>query len=67
MTNYELGWKTTWLDGSLRFNGAGYFMDWDDVQFTIYEFGLSACCGNTYNLSTAEILGMEQRDRLRLF
>ena len=59
MTNYEIGWKTEWLDGALRFNGAGYFMDWDDIQFTIYEFQLSACCGNVYNLETAEILGME--------
>jgi outer membrane receptor protein involved in Fe transport len=59
MTNYEIGWKTIWLDGRLRFNGAGYFMDWDDVQFTIYEFNLSACCANTYNIGTAEILGAE--------
>jgi outer membrane receptor protein involved in Fe transport len=59
MTNYEIGWKTEWLDGRLRFNGAGYFMDWDDLQFTIYDFDLSICCGNTYNLGQAEILGAE--------
>lgn len=59
MTNYEFGWKTTLADGRVRFNGAAYFMDWDDIQFTIYDFGLSACCGNTYNLSTAEIKGAE--------
>ena len=59
MTNYEIGWKTTWMDDRLRFNGAGYFMDWDDVQFTIYDFSLSPCCGNVYNLETAEILGVE--------
>ncbi|MCZ6717690.1 MAG: TonB-dependent receptor [Gammaproteobacteria bacterium] len=59
MTNYEIGWKTEWLDQRLRFNGAAYLMDWDDIQFTIYEFGLSACCGNTYNLATARINGVE--------
>ena len=59
ITNYEFGWKTTGLDGRLRFNGAVFFADWDDIQFTIYEFGLSACCGNVYNLSTAEMQGIE--------
>jgi outer membrane receptor protein involved in Fe transport len=59
VTNYELGWKTTGMDGRLRFNGAVFFADWDDIQYTIYEFGLSACCGNVYNLSTAEMKGVE--------
>lgn len=59
LDNYELGWKTTWMDSRLRFNGALYYMEWDDIQYTIYDFGLSACCGNVYNLSTAEISGLE--------
>ena len=59
MTNYEIGWKTTSPSGRVRFNGAAYFMEWEDVQYTIYEFSLSACCGNVYNLSTAEITGVE--------
>jgi len=33
LTNYELGWKTTWLDGRLRINGAVYQQDWDQFQF----------------------------------
>ncbi len=33
LTNYEAGWKTTWLDGSVRFNGAIFFQNWDKVQF----------------------------------
>ena len=57
--NYEIGWKTTSDDGRMRFNGAAYLMDWSDVQYTVYNFSLSACCGNVYNLSTAEILGVE--------
>jgi len=59
MTNYEIGWKTTLADGRVRFNGAAYFMEWEDVQFTIYDFSLSPCCGNVYNLATAEITGLE--------
>lgn len=59
VTNYEFGWKTTSKNGRMRWNGAVYFMDWDDIQYTVYEFALSACCGNVYNLSTAEIFGVE--------
>ena len=58
LTNYELGWKTTWLDGRLRVNGAAYYSEWDDMQFTIYDFALSPV-GNTYNVGEAEIKGAE--------
>jgi len=59
MKNYEFGWKTTFNDGRVRFNGAAYIMDWSNIQYTIYHFYLSACCGNVYNLETAKIKGIE--------
>ena len=59
LKNYEFGWKTTWAGGRVRWNGAAYYMDWDDIQYTVYDFALSACCGNVYNLSTAEVKGFE--------
>ena len=34
LTNYEIGWKTTLLDGVLRFNGAIYQQDWKAFQFS---------------------------------
>jgi outer membrane receptor protein involved in Fe transport len=34
LTNYEAGWKTTLLDGKLRFNGAVYQQNWDAFQFS---------------------------------
>ena len=34
LTNYELGWKTTWVDNRLPFNGAVFQQDWDDFQFS---------------------------------
>ncbi|WP_313536001.1 TonB-dependent receptor [Sphingomonas sp.] len=34
LTNYELGAKTTWLDGALRLNAAVYQQDWNKFQFS---------------------------------
>lgn len=33
LTNYELGFKTSWLDNHLRFNGAFFWEDWKNFQF----------------------------------
>jgi iron complex outermembrane receptor protein len=33
LTNYELGWKTSFLDNHLRFNGAFFWEDWRNFQF----------------------------------
>lgn len=34
LTNYEVGWKTTWMNGMLRFNGTVYQQNWDKFQFS---------------------------------
>jgi outer membrane receptor protein involved in Fe transport len=57
--NYEIGWKTTLADGRVRLNGAVYFMEWEDIQYTVYNSSLSFCCGTVFNLSTAEVKGVE--------
>jgi len=33
LTNYEIGWKTSWFGNTLRFNGAIYQDDWKDLQY----------------------------------
>jgi iron complex outermembrane recepter protein len=33
LTNYEVGYKTSWLDNHLRFNGAFFLEDWKNFQF----------------------------------
>ncbi len=33
LTNYELGFKTTWLDRTLRLNGALFWEEWSNVQY----------------------------------
>jgi len=35
LTNYELGWKTSWLGNRLSFNGAVFHELWKNFQFTI--------------------------------
>jgi outer membrane receptor protein involved in Fe transport len=34
LTNYEIGWKTSWLNRRLRFNGAVFSEDWNSFQFS---------------------------------
>ncbi|MEX2495766.1 MAG: TonB-dependent receptor [Woeseia sp.] len=58
VTNYELGWKTTLLDGAMRFNGSIYRIDWDGVQVGITDFNISVITFTT-NAADAEILGFE--------
>jgi outer membrane receptor protein involved in Fe transport len=59
LTNYEIGWKTMLADGRVRLNGAIFTSDWEDVQYTIYDFELSRCCGSVYNLADATVSGIE--------
>ncbi len=33
LKNYEIGWKTTWLDHRLRWNGALFWEEWKNFQF----------------------------------
>jgi outer membrane receptor protein involved in Fe transport len=56
LDNYELGWKTTWAAGTLRWNGALFWQRWDDFQFSFLgENGLT----NITNAGQAEIPGIE--------
>ena len=34
LTNYEVGWKTQWLGNTLRWNGALFWEDWKNFQFS---------------------------------
>ncbi|HEX5756549.1 MAG TPA: TonB-dependent receptor [Arenimonas sp.] len=34
LTNWELGWKTSWLDNRLLFNAAMFRIDWNNFQFS---------------------------------
>jgi outer membrane receptor protein involved in Fe transport len=34
LKNYEFGWKTEWFDRHLRWNGALFWQDWNNFQFS---------------------------------
>lgn len=34
LKNYEVGWKTQWLGNTLRWNGALFWEDWNNFQFS---------------------------------
>ncbi len=56
LTNYEVGWKTTWLNNSLRWNGAVFDEKWKDFQFAFLGANALTIIANAGN---AEIRGVE--------
>ena len=63
LTNYELGWKTTLLDGKLRFNGAIYQQEWKKFQFSF--LGQNSFT-EIHNGPDARIRGVEMDANLNL-
>jgi iron complex outermembrane receptor protein len=58
ITNYEVGWKTTWMDGRLRFNGALFWELWDNVQFSLSPPGAQGITA-IFNVGYARSRGIE--------
>jgi iron complex outermembrane receptor protein len=56
--NYEAGWKSTWMGGRLRFNGAVYLEDWDNVQLSFLDFTVSNLT-IIRNVGKAQTIGTE--------
>lgn len=69
LTNWEIGWKTTLMDGKMRFNGAAFYGEWADFQITFAGQNNITQIGNG---PSAAIKGLESNlewlvtDRLRL-
>jgi outer membrane receptor protein involved in Fe transport len=56
LTNYEVGWKTTWAGNRLRWNGALFTQEWEDFQFSFLgQNGLTII----QNANQARINGLE--------
>ncbi len=59
MNNYEVGWKTTALNGRFLWNGAVYQMDWKQYQTIIYDADVCASSSFYVNVGNARIKGVE--------
>lgn len=58
VTNYEFGWKTDFLDGSLRFNGSIFMIEIEKMQSGIFDPSIT----NLFfveNAADAEVKGIE--------
>ncbi len=64
LTNYEIGWKTSWLDHTLRFNGALFWERWTNIQFSTIPPGSNGLT-QIFNAGDARILGAETDLSLR--
>lgn len=56
LNNYEVGWKTSWLEDRLRFNGALFHQEWQDFQYSV--LGPNGLTEIT-NAANADINGLE--------
>jgi outer membrane receptor protein involved in Fe transport len=56
--NYEVGWKTTWREGTLRFNGAIFDEEWHGVQYAYAPAG-SVGVTSIFNAGDARSYGFE--------
>ncbi|HVO46324.1 MAG TPA: TonB-dependent receptor [Steroidobacteraceae bacterium] len=56
LTNYEIGWKTSWFDRRLRWNGAIFDEKWKDFQFAFLGPNALTIIANA---GEAEIKGIE--------
>ena len=65
LKSYEIGFKGSFLDGSLQLDAAAYYMDWSDLQARVLA---SAATGNFLilgNVGSADIKGFEMGALLR--
>jgi outer membrane receptor protein involved in Fe transport len=73
VTNYEFGWKSTFANGSFQWNGAVYFVEWENMQTSRFDPINVSILTFIDNAADSEILGVESdfswaaTDNLTLF
>ncbi len=58
LANYEIGFKTSWLNRKLRINGAVFIEEWKNLQYPLAPAG-SVGVTYVYNAGNARIKGIE--------
>ena len=58
LSNYEVGFKTSWLNHHLRINGAIFMEDWKKLQYGLSPLGAVGVT-YTYNAGNARVKGVE--------
>src|SRR5215469_4400819 len=66
LNNFEIGWKTSWLDNHLIWNGATYLMNWKDLQTIIYDINKCPTASFYANVGQARIYGAESNVDYRI-
>jgi iron complex outermembrane recepter protein len=66
LKNKEFGWKTTWLDHRLQFNGAVYQEDWTNVLFTQFDPRIYGNLVFTSNGPNYRVRGLEEEATVKL-
>lgn len=56
--NYELSFRSQWLDGALTLNANAFYIDWTDQQVTA-NFGLNEYDTNIVNAGKSHLYGFE--------
>lgn len=59
LQNYEIGFKTQWLNSKLQLNGSLFYMEWQDIQFNDNADDAPFWQTGTINGGTAEQKGLE--------
>jgi len=59
VTNYEIGWKSGWMDGRLRLQLDAFYNDYDNFQVTVGYPDIPVFGFELNNPSTTEIYGAE--------
>ncbi len=59
LTNYEVGFKGQFLDHRLLLNVSGYYMNWDNVQFALFDPPVGINTTFVTNGPSFRVLGLE--------
>ena len=58
LNTWELGWKTEFAHGRLRWNGAAYYTKWKDFQTAVFDLAIAPVTFYA-NIGDARIYGLE--------